>query len=329
MAQTPSHAPRIIPVASGKGGVGKSLITAGLSRALAAAGHRTVAVDLDLGGSNLHAYFGLGNDHPGIGDYVESKGVPLAEFSVAIDDNLGFIPGDGVRPFLANLHHGQKLRLLRDLQRLPADIVLLDLGAGSSFNNLDFFRDFSAGLVVTGSGYTAIMNMMNFLKHVALRVVAKGIGKNTFMQEIVDQAARQTMSAEMVSIPDIVDQLAALNSQRAEAIRAELAALRPRLLVNMLRDLGDLGFIDQVTASLHKRLGIEVEWIGTLLDEEGGRWHWPSLQAPHGALPRLTGINRIAPRLTGDDLIPETAALRDEAGRLWAFLHPPVPAAEV
>ncbi|NIQ98502.1 MAG: CpsD/CapB family tyrosine-protein kinase, partial [Desulfuromonadales bacterium] len=45
----------IIPVAGGKGGVGKSLLTANLAIALAQAGQKTIAVDLDMGGSNLHS----------------------------------------------------------------------------------------------------------------------------------------------------------------------------------------------------------------------------------------------------------------------------------
>ena len=40
----------IIPIASGKGGVGKSIFSANLAIALARLGHPTVAVDLDLGG---------------------------------------------------------------------------------------------------------------------------------------------------------------------------------------------------------------------------------------------------------------------------------------
>ena len=51
----------IIPVASGKGGVGKSIVTANLAVSLANSGYSTVAVDLDLGGSNLHSYLGLLN----------------------------------------------------------------------------------------------------------------------------------------------------------------------------------------------------------------------------------------------------------------------------
>ena len=321
MTQEQQFTPLIIPIASGKGGVGKSMVTAGLARALATSGRRTIAVDLDLGGSNLHAYFGIANDNPGIGDYIETKGSHLADYAVPLDDDLYFIPGDGVRPFLANIHHGQKIRLLREITRLPAEIVLLDLGAGSSFNTLDFFRVFPHGLIVSGTGYTAIMNMMNFLKNVALRVVSKGIGQNTFMQEIVDRAARQTMADQMIAIPEIIDQLAAINPKRAQLLRSELAALRPLLMVNMLRDLDDLTFVEPVIASLHKRLGIEVDWIGTLLDEEGGRWHWPSLHAPHGELPKLTGVNRIAARLDGSAAIPMPEELHDEARRLWQFVH--------
>ena len=49
---------RIIPVASGKGGVGKSLVAANLGVAFAQAGQRVVIADLDLGASNLHLFLG-------------------------------------------------------------------------------------------------------------------------------------------------------------------------------------------------------------------------------------------------------------------------------
>lgn len=49
----------IFPIASGKGGVGKSLIATNLAIALAQAGKEVVLVDLDLGGSNLHLMLGI------------------------------------------------------------------------------------------------------------------------------------------------------------------------------------------------------------------------------------------------------------------------------
>ena len=50
---------KILPIAGGKGGTGKSFLVANLSIALAAQGFKVVVIDLDLGGSNLHSYRGL------------------------------------------------------------------------------------------------------------------------------------------------------------------------------------------------------------------------------------------------------------------------------
>ena len=44
----------IIPIASGKGGVGKSFLAANLAIALAKLGKQVIVADLDFGGSNLH-----------------------------------------------------------------------------------------------------------------------------------------------------------------------------------------------------------------------------------------------------------------------------------
>ena len=54
---------QIIPIASGKGGVGKSLLSANLAIALGQQGKKVVLVDLDLGASNLHLVIG---QHPGV-----------------------------------------------------------------------------------------------------------------------------------------------------------------------------------------------------------------------------------------------------------------------
>ena len=49
----------IISVASGKGGVGKSIVSGNLGLVLAKMGKRVVLVDLDVGGADLHILFGL------------------------------------------------------------------------------------------------------------------------------------------------------------------------------------------------------------------------------------------------------------------------------
>ena len=154
----------IIPVAGGKGGVGKTFFVANLAIAMANMGYKTVAVDMDLGGSNLHFFLDLPKRFPGIGDFLKARSAELEDLIVSTEvPNLHFIPGDGLTPFMANIPYVQKLRLISRIKKLPAEYVLLDLGAGTSFNTLDFFR-----MSTSSSGYLAFSqtaeNMSEFMK---------------------------------------------------------------------------------------------------------------------------------------------------------------------
>ena len=65
---------RIIAIASGKGGVGKSCVTAAAGAGLAALGRKTLMVDMDLGLRNLDTLFGMETqvlNH--IGDYIRGN----------------------------------------------------------------------------------------------------------------------------------------------------------------------------------------------------------------------------------------------------------------
>ena len=61
-------------------------------------------------------------------------------------EGIGLICGADDIMGAANPKFAQKIRLLNQLEDLPADLVFLDLGAGTSFNVLDFFN-YSAGKI--------------------------------------------------------------------------------------------------------------------------------------------------------------------------------------
>ena len=77
----------ILPIGSGKGGVGKSLLATNLSIALAEAGRKVVLVDLDLGASNAHTMLGIRSVSRGIGTFL----------SVSAHELRGDRPADRVR----------------------------------------------------------------------------------------------------------------------------------------------------------------------------------------------------------------------------------------
>ena len=60
----------IISIASGKGGVGKSVIAANLALLLAKKGKRVTLADLDVGGADIHILFGLMNPPLTLTDFL-------------------------------------------------------------------------------------------------------------------------------------------------------------------------------------------------------------------------------------------------------------------
>ncbi|MCK5674338.1 MAG: P-loop NTPase, partial [Spirochaetales bacterium] len=61
---------QVLPIASGKGGVGKSLFATNIAIALAQTGKKVILADLDLGASNLHMILGTGSAKDGIGAFL-------------------------------------------------------------------------------------------------------------------------------------------------------------------------------------------------------------------------------------------------------------------
>ena len=138
--ETLSHSKKIWAVGGGKGGVGKSLVSANVAICLALMGNKVVAVDLDLGGANLHTCLGLPIPQMTLSDYVSKKITNFEDLLVSTPiQNLKIISGAQDELGMANLKHMHKNQIIRKLTELDADYILFDLGAGTAFNTIDFF----------------------------------------------------------------------------------------------------------------------------------------------------------------------------------------------
>ena len=150
---------RIISVGGGKGGVGKSVVSANLAVAMAQAGARVVLVDGDLGAPNQHTLFGLTRPGPGLEAFLSGATETLAAVALpTLVPGLSLVPGAGGEVGTANLPTARKLKLIRHLRSLDADVVMVDVGAGVSFNVLDLFDAADLKVVVTTPQLTSAQN---------------------------------------------------------------------------------------------------------------------------------------------------------------------------
>src|SRR2546425_1137052 len=164
-----SHAiptrPQVWAVGGGKEGTGKSLVAASLGIHLAQMGRRVILVDGDLGALNLHTVLGLDTAELAVSAFVkrrfESIETVVSETGVP---RLSLVSGARNSLDIESLKHFQKTRLLRVLINLAVDVVLLDLGAGTSLNVLDLFSLADRGLLVILPEPTSVENCYRFLK---------------------------------------------------------------------------------------------------------------------------------------------------------------------
>jgi len=308
--------PVIIPVGSGKGGVGKSFLTANLAIALAEMNRPTIAVDLDLGGSNLHSFLGLANRYPGVGDFIHGAAPSLDGLLVETGvPNLRFLPGDGRTPFLANLGSALKQKLIRHLRSLPAEYILLDLGAGATFNTLDFFACAPAGILVTTPDLPSVMGMQVFLKNHLLRRIDRKLSLNGFrpLRPLFKSLLQQPMQALPATLKGLRTRM--MDQEQAAELAFSQAAdgLRPRVVFNMGSGPEESRMALGIRESLAEVLGVEPDFFGFVFQDPGVR------RALADRIPFMTGfresmaarnITKIAERIVRfwGQPIPDSAA---------------------
>jgi flagellar biosynthesis protein FlhG len=260
----------IIPIASGKGGVGKSLFTANLGIALAQNGKRVIVADLDLGGSNLHLILGIRKpSKKGIGFFIGDSRSSLTDFLQPTDySNLTFLAGDSEIPGMANLTSAQKRRLTNQLQGLDADYLLLDLGAGSSFNTIDFFLLSGGGVIVTTPTPTALVNAYVFLKSSMFRMLHGACKKGSEGQKLLTKLEKDTQGIQRIYLQDLLRELWNIDPKSAETYESMIRRFQPRLVMNMLDDPKEADKVQKLRRSCQQYLSLELEHLGVMFRDE-------------------------------------------------------------
>ncbi|MFP4617924.1 MAG: P-loop NTPase [Spirochaetaceae bacterium] len=255
----------ILPVAGGKGGIGKTIFTANLGVALSQLGKTTVLIDLDLGSSNLHTCLGIKNRHPGIGSYIYKKADSLQSLIVETEvPSLFFIPGDSLFPGTANLPYFTKQKILKEIEAIPADFVILDLGAGSAYNTVDFYLSSSSGIILTTPETTAILSAYSFLKNTVYRLLFRSFKAKSKERDIVKQFVSVPIEGGSGSFNDLVPLLEGHSKEAAEHARSQLSTFYPRVVLNMGNSNKDFAIGAKLREIANKNIGIGMEYIGFL-----------------------------------------------------------------
>ncbi len=225
--ETADHMATLISVASGKGGVGKSVVSANLALALAKSGRQVILADLDVGGADAHIMFGELHPPVTLTDFLNKRVNRLEEVAIPItlDPNLRLIAGTGETLATANMVYARKKRLMKQFQELTADVVVIDIGAGTNYHALDFFLMGDIHLAVATPEPTSVLDLYRFIKLAAIRRVLSSFLARNPMSEILS-------NRDFSSIEEVMDVAGATDVDGREAAAAVLQSFRPGLIIN-------------------------------------------------------------------------------------------------
>jgi flagellar biosynthesis protein FlhG len=253
---------KIWAVAGGKGGSGKSVMTSNIGVGLAMLGYRVILVDGDLGGANLHTCLNIRRPAYSLSDFLSNR-VPTLE-DVLLDTpnhNLKLISGGGEMIGMANLQYQRKMKLLRHLGKLSADYILVDLGAGTSYNTLDFFAMASQGMIVCNPEPNAKLDAYSFLKNVVFRKMVNHVRGQAEIKKIV----------ESMSVPDehqifsgktIIQMVRRNWPDIATSMEHMLENFSPYLIMNKIRRRSQISEAHSILSLAKEFLGISMRYLG-------------------------------------------------------------------
>lgn len=261
--------PLILSVGGGKGGVGKSMVSSNLAVHYAQAGNKVVLIDLDVGAANLHTIFGIRQPQKGLGEYFTTARSLLVDYLTPTPiQNLSLVAGSGFVPELANIKHLQKVKIINQMKTLEADLVILDLGAGSSINVIDFFSMTNSGVVVTTPEPTAIVNTYEFLKNVIYRILFRMFRKQENLLNLVKLSAQPENNTRTATVSALIEAVAAKNRFAAQSIKDVCSDLDFHLILNQARKPGDLSLAKKLHEICKRYLALDLHISGLVFHNE-------------------------------------------------------------
>lgn len=254
----------IWPIGGGKGGTGKSFLTGNLGILLAKQNFKTLVIDGDFGAPNLHTIIGVPDPEKSISDFINKRVATLEETILATPlPALFLISGARNKLDASNLAHEQKMKVLRAISKLQFDYILIDLGAGTSFNTIDFFTVSNSGIFVTTPEPTSIENIYRLFRSVYVRKIRQILKTHGF-KTLADEAEQRNKDSIVNSPEYLVDLLRDMEPEKAGLIEDSLHSFKFKLILNQMRKRDNVKLGNLICKIIERHLCLDIEFLGNV-----------------------------------------------------------------
>jgi flagellar biosynthesis protein FlhG len=250
-------------IGGGKGGIGKSIVSLGLGISLARLGKKVILIDGDLGGANLHTLMGVRYPHVTLEHFLMKKVDRLEDTIIRTEvEGIGLICGADDILGAANPTYSQKIRLLNQVEALPAQYVLLDLGAGTAFNLLDFFNYSPGKIVLFTSQTTSLQNAYGFIKSALYRKISREFAKDEEVINLLYPSAEDEDQSSVGTVSELLSRLREEAPHKHDRLARLLQEYQIFLVANMVKSNTDLKSPEIIQSVCADFLSLEPEIMG-------------------------------------------------------------------
>jgi flagellar biosynthesis protein FlhG len=252
----------VIALGGGKGGVGKTFLAANLAAALAELGLSVAAVDTDLEGANLHTWLGVPSPRASLADFTAGRESDPAKLLLETAvPGVGLIAATHGHLDSAQPTGARRVELLKALRRLPADVAVLDCGAGAHRAVVDYFLSGDDGVLVLHAEPTSVENAYGFLKAAFYRRLQLAMLESKVrdrIREAMDQRNERGIRTPL----DLLREVQSLDPEEGRRFVAAMRSFRPQIVVNEVQTAEDVKLGFAVRSVCRKYFGIEAEYAG-------------------------------------------------------------------
>ena len=261
---------KIIAIGGAKGGIGKSVFTTNLGVYLAQTGKKVILIDLDLGGSSLNLYLGIKTLKLSINDYLNGKIKSIDEALIKTKYGPYLIGGDSSQLGSANIQYMKKLKLIRAIKKLKADYIILDLGASTTYNMIDFFLFADEGIIITTPDPPAYMEAYASIKVALFRKLNRMFSCDSSLQtkkdyqllKIIKDATFSGNGNKINKVSELLDLIDDQHPEGSHLVKRVLKNFRPKLVVNMKDlDSDDLKVASRLQNVSKSMLNLSIEYV--------------------------------------------------------------------
>ena len=255
-------------IGGGKGGSGKSFITVNIGICLSKLGARVILVDADLGGANLHTFLGISPPDLTLSDFIKKRVSSLHEVLIPTEiPNLQLLTGAQDLLNAMDSKNVQKRKLLRSIQHLEGDYLLVDLGGGNSVSVLDFFLMSDGGILVVTPEPTSIENTYRFLKSAFYRRLRHSVSSHR-VKTMIDGAMDRKNEVGIQNPYELIKAVRRVDEEEARSIEVEVETFQPNLILNQVRSRKDIEIGFSIRSACQKYFGIRLHYLGYVVYDQ-------------------------------------------------------------